>query len=298
MPDLAFLFVVEGPRLEAQSLLLASSIRRHHPRSMILGYRPIGAEPAPAAVQSMFRAVGGLLLPLPPAQGLWRGAYPHGNKIIALAQPRDAAISIFLDTDMVMTAPLDAADLPGHGEVSVVPEGIQSWGKEEDRWERVYAHFGLAMPEERIRLLRGARRSSPPYFNAGFVAQRETDRVDGQTFGQLWLDTARKIDHEVGVANKRPWLDQIALPVTLRRFGLTYRLIDEAANFSISNGRSLPDPFAPKILHYHRARFLRDWAGSAEVIAHALDRLPPSDRTEAEALLTAAGFLGDLIEEE
>jgi hypothetical protein len=298
MPDLAFLFVVEGPRLEAQSLLLASSIRRHHPRSMILGYRPIGAEPAPAAVQSMFRAVGGLLLPLPPAQGLWRGAYPHGNKIIALAQPRDAAISIFLDTDMVMTAPLDAADLPGHGEVSVVPEGIQSWGKEEDRWERVYAHFGLSMPEERIRLLRGARRSSPPYFNAGFVAQRETDRVDGQTFGQLWLDTARKIDHEVGVANKRPWLDQIALPVTLRRFGLTYRLIDEAANFSISNGRSLPDPFAPKILHYHRARFLRDWAGSAEVIAHALNRLPPSDRTEAEALLTAAGFLGDLIEEE
>ncbi|MBD1205013.1 MAG: hypothetical protein H9533_12910 [Rhodobacteraceae bacterium] len=298
MPDLAFLFVVEGPRLEAQSLLLASSIRRHHPRSMILGYRPIGAEPAPAAVQSMFRAVGGLLLPLPPAQGLWRGAYPHGNKIIALAQPRDAAISIFLDTDMVMTAPLDAADLPGHGEVSVVPEGIQSWGKEEDRWERVYAHFGLSMPEERIRLLRGARRSSPPYFNAGFVAQRETDRVDGQTFGQLWLDTARKIDHEVGVANKRPWLDQIALPVTLRRFGMTYRLIDEAANFSISNGRSLPDPFAPKILHYHRARFLRDWAGSAEVIAHALDRLPPSDRTEAEALLTAAGFLGDLIEEE
>lgn len=298
MPDLAFLFVVEGPRLEAQSLLLASSIRRHHPRSMILGYRPIGAEPAPAAVQSMFRAVGGLLLPLPPAQGLWRGAYPHGNKIIALAQPRDAAISIFLDTDMVMTAPLDAADLPGHGEVSVVPEGIQSWGKEEDRWERVYAHFGLSMPEERIRLLRGARRSSPPYFNAGFVAQRETDRVEGQTFGQLWLDTARKIDHEVGVANKRPWLDQIALPVTLRRFGLTYRLIDEAANFSISNGRSLPDPFAPKILHYHRARFLRDWAGSTEVIAHALDRLPPSDRTEAEALLTAAGFLGDLIEEE
>ena len=298
MPDLAFLFVVEGPRLEAQSLLLAASIRRHHPRSMILGYRPMGAEPAPAAVQAMFRAVGGLILPLPSAQGQWRGAYPHGNKIVALAQPRDAAISIFLDTDMVMTAPLDADDLPGHGEVSVVPEGIQSWGKEEGRWERVYAHFGLPMPEERIRLLRGARRHSPPYFNAGFVAQRETDRVEGQTFGQLWLDTARRIDHEVGVANKRPWLDQIALPVTLRRFGLAYRLIDEAANFSISNGRTLPDPFAPKILHYHRARFLRDWAGSADVIAHALDRLPPSDRPEAEALLTAAGFLGDLIEEE
>lgn len=298
MPDLAFLFVVEGTRLEAQSLLLAASIRRHHPRSMILGYRPIGAEPPPAAVQAMFRAVGGLLLPLPSAQGLWRGTYPHGNKIIALAQPRDAAISVFLDTDMVMTAPLDAADLPGHGEISVVPEGIQSWGKEEGRWERVYAHFGLPMPEERIRLLRGARRRSPPYFNAGFVAQRETDRVDGQTFGQLWLDTARKIDHEVGVASKRPWLDQIALPVTLRRFGLAYRLIDEAANYSISNGRALPDPFSPKILHYHRARFLRDWAGSAEVIAHALALLPLSDRPEAEALLTAAGFLGDLIEEE
>lgn len=298
MPDIAFLFVVEGPRLEAQSLLLAASIRRHHPYSMIIGYRPIGTDPAPAAVQSMFKSVGGLILPLPSSQGLWRGAYPHGNKIIALAQPRDAAVSVFLDTDMVMAAPLDPTDLPAHGEVSVVPEGIQSWGKEEDRWERVYAHFGLPMPEERIRLLRGARRRSPPYFNAGFIAQRETDRVDGKTFGQLWLDTARKIDHEVGVANKRPWLDQIALPVAMRRFGLAHKIIDEAANYSISNGRTLPDPFTPKILHYHRARFLRDWSGSAEVIAQALDRLPQTDRPEAEALLTAAGFLGDLTEEE
>lgn len=297
MPDLAFLFVVEGPRLEAQSLLLAASIRRHHPKAMILGYRPLGAEPPPAPVAAIFAATGGLLLPLPPARGIWRGPYPHGNKIIALAQPRDAAISVFLDTDMVMTAPLAPEDLPGHGEVSVVPEGIQSWGKEEGRWERVYAHFGLPLPEERIRLLRGARRHSPPYFNAGFVAQRETDRVDGMTFGQLWLDTARRIDHEVGVANKRPWLDQIALPVTLRRFGLGYRLIDEAANFSISNGRKLPDPFTPKVLHYHRSGFLRAWDGADGVIAQALDCLPPALRPEAEAMLTAAGFLGDLIEE-
>lgn len=297
MPDIAFLFVVEGARLEAQSLLLASSLRRHHPGAMIIGYRPQTAEQPPSAVQAMFRAVGGLLSPLPSAQGLWRGAYPHGNKIIALAQPRDAAISVFLDTDMVMTAPLDANDLPRHGEIAVVPEGIQSWGKEEGRWERVYAHFGLEMPEERIRLLRGARRRSPPYFNAGFVAQRETDRVDGMTFGQLWSDTASRIDHEVGVGNKRPWLDQIALPVAMRRFGLRARIIDEAANFSISNGRALPDPFSPKILHYHRARFLRDWGGTGQVIDEALSRLPPSDRREAEAMLTASGFLGDLMEE-
>lgn len=298
MPDIAFLFVVEGARLEAQSLLLASSLRRHHPGAMIIGYRPIGTEPPPHAVQAMFDAVGGLLCPLPPAQGLWRGSYPHGNKIIALAQPRDVAISIFLDTDMVMTAPLDADDLPAQGEIAVVPEGIQSWGKEEGRWERVYAHFGLPMPEDRIRLLRGARRLSPPYFNAGFVAQRETDRVEGLSFGQLWRDTASRIDHEVGVGNKRPWLDQIALPVTMRRFGLRPRIIDEAANFSISNGRALPDPFSPRILHYHRARFLRDWAGAAAIMDEALSRLPPSDRPEAEAMLTAAGFLGDLIEEE
>lgn len=298
MPDIAFLFVVEGARLEAQSLLLASSLRRHHPGAMIIGYRPLAAEQPPLAVQAMFRAVGGILSPLPPAQGLWRGAYPHGNKIIALAQPRDAAISVFLDTDMVMTAPLDEGDLPKHGEIAVVPEGIQSWGKEEGRWERVYAHFGLEMPEERMRLLRGARRRSPPYFNAGFVAQRETDRVDGMTFGQLWSDTASRIDHEVGVGNKRPWLDQIALPVAMRRFGLRPRIIDEAANFSISNGRALPDPFLPKILHYHRARFLRDWEGTGQVIDEALSRLPPPDRHEAEAMLLASGFLGDLIEEE
>lgn len=297
MPDIAFLFVVEGLRLEAQSLLLAASLRQHHPKAMILGYRPQTAPPAPAPVEAMFRAIGGALLPLPPPVNLWRSPYPHGNKIIALAQPRDTAISVFLDTDMVMTAPLTAADLPDHGEVSVVPEGVQTWGKEEGRWERVYAHFGLPVPEERIRLLRGARRRSPPYFNAGFVAQRETDRVEGKTFGQLWLDTASTIDTSVGVAAKRPWLDQIALPVTLRRFGLSARIIDEAANFSISNGRVWPDPFTPKILHYHRSAFLRGWDGAEALISQALDRLPPSAQPEACALLTAAGFLGDLIEE-
>lgn len=298
MPDLTFLFIVEGPRLEAQAILLAATLRQHHPQAGIIGYRPETAPEPPAALTGLFAHLGAELRTLPIPPRFWRGPYPHGNKILALAEPRDTDTSIFLDTDMMMAAPLTPDDLPGAMEISVIPEGILSWGKDVTRWDRVYAHFGLTTPPERIRLLRGARRPSPPYFNAGFIAQREADRVDGLTFGALWRDTARIIDHEVGVGSKRPWLDQIALPVTLRRFGFAHRILDEAANFSVSNGRRLPDPFAPKIIHYHRARFLRAWPDADARITQVLATAPAPLRAGLDDMLAGSGFTGPIPEDE
>lgn len=290
---LNFVFMTGGERLDAQALVLAASLRRHHPEATILGYRP-PEDPAPGRpLAALFEAIDAEFRPLPPLEQDWAAAYPHGNKIRALAAPREGTISIFLDTDMAMTAPLQESDLPATGEVSVVPEGILSWGKDMTRWERVYRHFDLEVPEERVRLMRGARRLSPPYFNAGFVGIREEEHYDqGRGFGTLWLETAQEIDHRVRVGGKRPWLDQISLPVTMRRFGVSSRIVEEWCNFSISNGRKLPDPFSPRILHYHRAQFLRDWSGAEALIENTLNDIPETVRIEAEAILTQSGYLG------
>lgn len=292
--DLSFIFVVQGARLQAQSLILADSLRRHHPHADLIAYLPgETAADLPPVIADFLADCGVQCRSLEQPEGQWRAPYPHGNKILALAAPRDSRWSMFLDTDMAALGPIDPTDLPGPMQVSVVPEGIATWGKDLTRWEVAYGFFGLPMPEDRIRLLRGRRLMFPPYFNGGMVAIREADRVDGLSFGGLWRDTAKAFDWQARVAHKRPWLDQITLPLTMQRHGFAHKIIDERTNCSISNNRKL-DGLNPTILHYHRAGFLRDWPGHAHLTEAVLDRATTAQQPEIAALLTESGFLGPL----
>jgi hypothetical protein len=212
---------------------------------------------------------------------------------LALDRPQ-AQHSVFLDTDMVMLAPLSDDDLPGPKEVSVVPEGIRGWGKDETRWERAYAFFNLAMPTDRIQLLRGRRAISPPYFNGGFVAINEEDHVDGKNFGALWRDTASHFDHHAPVGDKRPWLDQICLPLTMARYGFSHRILPEVNNCSISNGRDQSELRAAKIIHYHRSAFLRAWPGHEALIDRVMMSCDIRHRDDVAELLTSGGYLGPI----
>lgn len=288
--DVTFYYIAEGERLQAQALLLAASLQRTQGGAAQIAYLPEGSD-VPEGFRDAMQVFGAECRPLPCPEGTWRGPYRHGNKILAAAQVRETQWSVFLDTDMLAIKPLDASDLPEPMQVGVVPEGILGWGAEPDRWTRVYGHFGLPVPEERIRLLRGARRMSPPYFNGGFVAVREGDRQGGRSFGEWWLDTARAIDWNVAVGGKRPWLDQASLPVAMARGGFAHRVLDERNNTSISNGRRL-DGLDPAILHYHRAGFLRVWPGADALIAATVEAAPGTLRDRVAAMLTVGGFVG------
>jgi hypothetical protein len=290
--DLSFVFVIEGARLEVQSLILADGLRRHHPHADIIAYCPSGTD-LPPEIGDVLRACAVSLRPLAVPKGLWRGAYPHGNKILSLAQPRETEWSMFLDTDMAVIGAIDPKDLPGPMQVSVVPEGIATWGKDLARWQVAHEFFDLPMPEERVRLLRGRRLQFVPYFNGGMVAIREQDRVQGLGFGALWRNTASEFDHGAKVGGKRPWLDQITLPLTMRRFGFAHNIVDERNNCSISNGRKL-DGLAPAILHYHRAEFLRAWPGHETLFDQMLERAP-QHRAALIERLTQNSYLGELV---
>ncbi len=258
---LSIFFIIDGPRLEAQAALLAASLIHHNgPRHLLIGYVPDRHRMAlnPAFKDLMARCNVDLRR-LPGSPSAWAKPYPHGNKILAACDRRDTAHSLFLDTDMICAAPLDLSDRLDAMSILVAPEGKPSWGHDLSRWQRVYQHFDLDLPDERVTLARGRRRQSLPYFNAGMIAFPEGPLAQGQSFGELWLDTALVIDHVVPVAQKRPWLDQISLPVTLKRFGLGYRLAEEALNFSISN-RQIEGAEAPTLLHYHRFGHLASWS--------------------------------------
>ncbi len=258
--SLALFFVADGPRLEEQSWLLSMSLARAHEgdkRIRLIAY--VGEAHRPrigAMTHAIYEACGVELrtLPDPPK---WKGDYPHGNKMVAARDDRGATHSIFLDTDIACTASLaEFMDLPDTT-IAAAPEGRPTWGAKNDRWTRAYAHFGLPVPSQRVRLLRGRRHDFVPYFNAGFVAFPETPHADGgKRFAEHWIDTALAFDFGCAIANKRPWLDQITLPLTVARFNYQVRVLDEMHNYSLSHRGDYSKTPDATILHYHRQRFL------------------------------------------
>lgn len=253
MADLTFYFIVEGRKLEAQALFLADSLRQHHPdEHQIIAYVPeryiADLSPFTRAFLTDRRVK---ITPLATPEGTWRRPYPHGNKILATAEPRSTRHSIFLDTDMCLCRPLDFPPDADDNTIHVVPEGVRTWGADLSHWQRAYAFFDLPFPEDRVRLVRWGKKEFVPYFNAGFVAFPEAEITDGKRFGELWLDTAQDFDFNAKIRPKRPWLDQITLPLTIKRFGMEYNVLPDAYNFSTKNRKYRGE--RPYVAHYHRA---------------------------------------------
>jgi hypothetical protein len=288
--DTAFIFVVDGARLETQSVLLATSLRHHNPDASLIAYTsPASYAALPGTVRGVFDECGVACRVLPDHGKTWKREYPHGNKLFALADTRDSRFSVFLDTDIIAARAMNADDLPGRFEVSVVPEGVPSWGKNDDRWERAYAHYGLSLPTERVRLTRRKRLEFLPYFNAGFVAIREEDKVEGKSFGALWLETASDFDFNANIGGKRPWLDQITLPLAMKRFGFQYKVVPTENNFSISD--RLADPSEdPVFVHYHRSRYLLNWPQWKAAKSTAFEMVCAKNHAELTTMLQSAGF--------
>lgn len=258
---LTIFFVIDGQHRAAQAALLAATLYHHNADQFrYIGYVPHdqNAIITPSLLH-LLDACGVELRTLRPHATVWtKKPYPHGNKILASMDRRNGTHAMFIDTDMICTAPLSLSHLKAQFAVGVVPEGKPTWGKDLSRWLRVYNHFSLNLPDDRITLTRGKRLPFVPYFNAGMILFPEGPLARNESFGDLWLDTSLIIDHEVPVAEKRPWLDQISLPVTLKRFGLDYLIAEEALNFSISQ-RTPTGNETPMLLHYHRFSFLGLW---------------------------------------
>lgn len=288
--SLALFYVADGVRLEKQSWLLAASVAAAHEgdaRVRQIAY--VGAAHR-TEIRDMTHAiyeVCGVELRTLAKPPKWKNPYPHGNKIVAACDDRGATHSIFLDTDMACTKSLaEFMDLDDDT-CAAAPEGRPTWGGKNARWTRAYAHFGMEVPKERVKLLRGARLEYVPYFNAGFVAFPEARHEDGRRFGEHWLDTALNFDRNCAIANKRPWLDQITLPLTMKRFGYKTRVLDQMHNYSLSHRIDYSKTPDATILHYHRMRFLfpsPQWPALRDTL---IDAMPSKFRDELDVYIAA-----------
>ncbi|MBU3031278.1 hypothetical protein [Paracoccus marinaquae] len=260
LADLTIIYVLDPPALTRDSIILLSSIRQVLGDVKVVAYTPRDkAEFLLPYVTEFYRQMDAEIRLMDPTDR-FAPPYKQGNKILACLQPRETGYTLFLDTDTAVVAAFDRADLVAPGTVSVVPEGVQGWGGNPGSWEYVYAKFGLPFPEERVRLTRSAK-TVPPYFNAGMIAF-----PTGSDFAGCWFRIAAELDADPEVRNKRPWLDQIALPLAIRQAGLQMQVMANGWNLSISHPgqhRHLERFFAhvdaidARIVHYHQPKFFR-----------------------------------------
>ena len=266
--SLTLFFVVEPPRYQYLACYLAASIRQHlDPAIELVGYCPAHrmGELDPAAIETL-RRMRCELRPME-TQGVFDPAYPHGNKIVACQQPRETEWGGFLDSDILMIAGHDIGRLLVPGHVTCSPAASILW-KPDDLWETVYGAFDMPVPEERIKLMRDRRRPMVPYFSSGFILFPEAHRSDaGLDFAKTWMQTAQVIDKVEALApHRRPYLDQMTLPVAIRRAGLAWNELAEVDHF-ILGGRLRGKPFPKRrpitAVHYRKWEVLQE-AGLAK----------------------------------
>lgn len=224
------LAIGQSGRLQYEAVLLAASLRASNPE---FAGRLFIAEPQrgplwpedprirDSATRELLEELGATFLPF--ESTVFGAAYPYGNKIEALLALPDAPF-LFLDTDTLVTGPLDSLRIDfTRPSASMRREGtwpvIEPYGPGYDAiWGALYRRFGLdfassldlAQPQEYWQRYL--------YFNAGWFFHQSP-----AAFGARFLAYAREIRDnppaELVCQQMFPWLDQVALPLVIHSFG-------------------------------------------------------------------------------
>ncbi|MDB6453374.1 hypothetical protein [Falsirhodobacter sp. 20TX0035] len=281
--DVSFFHVIDPPALLLDSIILTCTLRQHLPGAEVIAYCPeTKRDLVPGYIRDFYQHMDVDLRFMP--AGEFQPYYKQGNKIVAACQPRSAKHSVFLDTDIAIGRPFDINLLAKAGHVGVVPEGKFTWGKDQTWWNRVYEKFDMPLPEERIRLSRVAL-PSLPYFNAGMVSF-PTD----SSFAAEWMAVALALDAYEDIPQRRPWQDQIALPLAIQRSGLAADVLGPIFNLSLTRNLNKPQEVEQEIrrvdradgiiLHFHQPHYLNDTRYAGDVDA-ALRRFTSWDSVDA-----------------
>lgn len=222
--------VGQSGRLQYEAMLFAASLRHSDPG---FAGKLFLAEPQPGplwkddpritdpAVREALESLGVTFLPF--TSTTFGQSYPYGNKIEALAALPNAPF-IFFDTDTLITGPLSSMAVDfSRPSASMRREGtwptIELYGPGYAQiWRSLYTRFGLDF-ESSLDL------SKPDefwqrylYFNAGWFFHQ-----DPKAFGAQFLTIAKSIRDdrppELVLQELNPWLDQVALPLTIHSFG-------------------------------------------------------------------------------
>ena len=228
-PTFNLLAVVQSGRLQYEALLLAASLRARCPTfagKLYLAEPQKGGKwrrnPAVTdpAVRDMLEELGAVFLPF--EASVFGDAYPHGNKIEALAHLPDEPF-VFLDTDTLILGDIGSVPFDFmRPSASMRREGTwpltQPYLGYRQIWGALYASFGLDLAASLDLTQPDEYWQRYLYFNAGWFFG-----LSPQQFGARFLSYATSIRDnplpELAAQELFPWLDQIALPLVIQSFG-------------------------------------------------------------------------------
>ena len=245
----SFVFVCQSGRLEVDALMLALSLQHF----VKCDYEIVAALPTPTSrwgtprpeVLEQFERMNVRLVEI---ENQIDPDYPIGNKISCLCIDTDKDKQVFVDSDILCLREFRGGE-EFRAAFNAKPADVLTFGRDESVWEHAYASMGLMPPDTRVEATISGE-SMLPYFNAGFIA------VDsGLGFGEAWRAACAAIDAEPKVQPKRPWLDQIGLPVAAHKLGLEIGLLTERHNFP-GHLRAVDDDDPPVFCHYHAPKTL------------------------------------------
>jgi hypothetical protein len=276
MTSLTVYFIVEPPDYQNMACYLAASLREHFPADLqLVGYCPA------QKIDLVDRDVKDILKRLRcdlrtfETAGRFDPPYPHGNKLLATLEPRDTEFSCFMDSDVLCLRPnlIDNITRPGH--VSLTPAASMNWTGQEI-WDLVYGILGMEKPEDRFKLMKQKKgQERIPYFSSGLFSFPQQHRnAEGETFPQVWMEVAQAIDAHPDVPHKRPYLDQISLPLAIRKAGLDWNLLPDAQHYILggrARGEPLPTDRDIYTVHYRRWTVLKE-AGLSRQAKQQLER--------------------------
>lgn len=263
MDKLTFFFIVEPPKYQLMACYLAASIREAFGTQVaMIGYCPAHrmSEIDPDVVTILGR-LGCDVRPME-TEGAFDPPYPHGNKMLAALQPRDGEYGCFLDSDILFLRPNDPANLIHEGHVSLTPAASMGWAGQ-GIWPLIYDTAGLAMPEERIRLMNQNKgKDRMPYFSSGlFVFPEQHRNAEGLRFPEVWMQVAGVIDAEPTIPAKRPYLDQMTLPLAIRKAGLDWHILPKEQHYILGGrkrGEPLPQDREIFTVHYRNWEIVKE----------------------------------------
>lgn len=262
-PRLTVYFIVEPPRYEQMACYLAGSLRQQFGQTVALvGYCPDSKiDTVSKDVIAVLAKLGCEVRPFKVADK-FSPEYPHGNKLLATLEPRDTEFSAFFDSDVLCLRPNKVENIIKEGHVSLTPAASMVWGTGKT-WNLIYDTCGMPLPEDRIKLMRQkGERGRIPYFSSGLFSFPERHRNhDGKSFPETWMEIAQTIDKNEEIPGRRPYLDQISLPLAIQKSGLNWNILPEEQHFILGGslrGEPLPEGREIYTVHYRKWDILKE----------------------------------------
>lgn len=240
---LAFVFVCHGGELEIKALLLAASLREAFgdaPELVAAVPQPAqvwGAPSAPALrmLQRLGVGVQEVKNPIGPE-------YPIGNKLACFCVAARAASVAVLDSDILCLRDF-AFDPAAATGFAAKPADKRTFPGGAEVWQPLYAAAGVDLPDAQV-VTTFSGEAGPPYFNSGVVFTSAP-----ACLGTAWVECARVLNPLLEALGQRHWLDQVALPIAVRRCGMDFTVLDEDWNYPAHLRRL--DSARPYFCHYH-----------------------------------------------